>query len=314
MELITTIPDPHEHGPAAVAIGVFDGVHLGHEYVLDRVLQVAAENDLRPTVLSFQTHPAMTIRPENAPKLLTSVDQKVERFAECGMESAFVLPFDERFAETTADQFVDDLLIDRVGAKAVIVGADFHFGADRAGSVDTLIEAGERGDFIVEVLELETLPSGTEPVSSTAIRRALAGGRVADAAAMLGRPYQIDGVVIEGDRRGRTIGFPTANIPVSLDRAWPADAVYAGYFTRANGDRHECAINIGRRPTFYEHAEHSILEAHLLDFDDDLYGERARVEFIKFLRSEHRFDGIDALAAQLKLDIQATRDVLAGYG
>ena len=314
MELITSIPEPHVHGPSAVAIGVFDGVHVGHEYVLERVVQIADKRDLRPTVLTFQTHPAMTIRPENAPKLLTSVAQKVERFAECGIESAFVLPFDERFSETTAAEFVDDLLIDRVGAKAVIVGADFHFGADREGNVDTLLEASDEGHFTVDVLELESLAVGAEPVSSTAIRRALAGGRVADAAAMLGRPYEIEGVVIEGDKRGRTIGFPTANIPVALDRAWPADGVYAGYFTRENGDRHGCAINIGRRPTFYEHAEHSILEAHLLDFDDDLYGERGRVEFIKFLRDEHRFDGIDALATQLKLDITHTREVLSEHG
>jgi riboflavin kinase/FMN adenylyltransferase len=314
MDVITSLPEPHEHGPSAVAIGVFDGVHVGHEYVLGRVRAVAEEQGLKPTVLTFQTHPALTVRPENAPQLLTSVDQKVERFEQCGIENAFVLPFDEEFAETTSTQFIEDLLIDRIGAKAVIVGADFHFGADRSGNVDSLIEAGEALGFTVEVLELEGLESGREPVSSTAIRRALAGGRVADAAAMLGRPYQIDGVVIEGDRRGRTIGFPTANIPVSMDRAWPADAVYAGYFTRASGERHECAINIGRRPTFYEHAEHSILEAHLLDFDGDLYGERARVEFIKFLRSEQRFDGIDALAEQLKLDIEKTRSVLAEHG
>jgi riboflavin kinase/FMN adenylyltransferase len=313
MEVITALPEPHRQDPSVVAIGVFDGVHVGHEYVLDRVTRLASERDLRPTVLTFQTHPAKTLRPENAPKLLTTVDQKVELFAKHGIECAFVLPFDEEFAQTSAADFLDDLLLARVGARAIIVGADFHFGVDRQGNVDTLIEASEHGDFTVEVLELEPLTEGSEPVSSTAIRRALAGGRVADAAAMLGRPYEVDGVVIEGDRRGRTIGFPTANIPVSLDRAWPADAVYAGFFTRENGDRYPCAINIGRRPTFYEHAEHSILEAHLLDFDGDLYGELARVEFIEFLRSEHRFDGIDALAAQLKQDIERAREVLSEH-
>ena len=155
--------------------------------------------------------------------------------------------------------------------------------------------------------------SGAEAISSTTIRRLLAGGEVETAAAMLGRPYSLTGVVDHGDERGRTIGFPTANVPVSSRMAWPADGVYAGWYTRVDaGERHRCAINIGRRPTFYEDAAQSLLEAHLLDFDGDLYGERAQIEFVHFLRSEQRFDGIDALTAQLKRDVERTRELLGG--
>ena len=145
-------------------------------------------------------------------------------------------------------------------------------------------------------------PDAREPVSSTAIRRALAGGDVEGAAKMLGRNYEVRGIVQEGDKRGRLIGFPTANIPVPKIMAWPTDAVYSGWCTRATGSRHGCAINIGRRPTFYEHAEQSLLEVHLIDFDDDLYGEEVKVEFETFVRSERKFNGIEELAVQLADD------------
>jgi len=151
----------------------------------------------------------------------------------------------------------------------------------------------------------------SEAISSTAIRRALRGGEVESATQMLGRPYSISGEVVYGDQRGRTIGFPTANLVLSSDRAWPADGVYAGIFTRTDASEHMCAINVGRRPTFYEHANTSLLEAHLLDFDDDLYGEICGVSFLYFLRSEKRFDGIDSLVEQLKDDVAKTRSLLS---
>ena len=151
-----------------------------------------------------------------------------------------------------------------------------------------------------------------EPISSTAIRRALAGGQVELAATLLGHPFQARGVVVQGDQRGRLLGFPTANVEVPIVICVPADGVYAGWYYRPGGSRHPCAINLGRRPTFYEHADHSLLEAHLLDFADDLYGEPAQVEFTHFLRSERKFDGIDALIGQLKHDVDHARTVLAG--
>jgi riboflavin kinase/FMN adenylyltransferase len=223
----------------------------------------------------------------------------------------YVVHFDQQRALTPPDDFVRQVFAEALHATAVVVGEDFHFGRNREGNIDRLRSMGEELGFEVDGVELiRHSDEAKEPVSSTAIRRALAGGDVATAASMLGRPYEVRGVVERGDERGRTIGFPTANLPVSKQMAWPADAVYAGWYTRPNGDVHPCAINIGRRPTFYEHAQQSLLEAHLIDFDGDLYGEPARVCFVEFLRSEQRFSGIDALAVQLKRDIAHASRVL----
>ncbi len=302
---------PPDSPPSAVAVGVFDGVHIGHQQILGRVVELARAEGLCATVVTFDSHPALTLRPQNAPLLLTDLRQKLEVFASLGLERAVVLRFGEPLAETSAEDFISGVLVSGLNARAVVAGADFHFGRARDGTTGTLRIAGARYGFDVETVDLYHFPGAPEPVSSTAIRRALAGSRVADVAQMLGRPYAIRGIVIEGDRRGVTIGFPTANIPVATDRAWPADGVYAGLFTDSDGSRHGCAINIGRRPTFFEHAEHSILEAHLLDFDGDLYSHEVQVEFLRFLRSERRFSGIDALAAQLKKDVENARRVIA---
>ena len=194
-----------------------------------------------------------------------------------------------------------------------MIGQDFHYGSSRKGTVEALEEEGAEHGFKVDAVDLFALSSAPEPISSTAIRRALAGGRVKEVTRMMGRLYSIDGEVIMGDKRGRTIGFPTANLPVSQKRAWPADGVYAGWFTDEQGTRRPCAINIGRRPTFYQHAEHSILEAHVLDFDGDLYGQTVEVEFVDFLRSERRFSGIDELKEQLAKDIARCRTILLGW-
>ena len=180
----------------------------------------------------------------------------------------------------------------------------------RAGNVALLREVGASHDFSVSPIALIARPDGVaEPVSSTAIRRALAGGQVEIAARLLGRNYEVRGVVVHGDERGRQIGFPTANVEVPATQCLPADGVYAGVVRLANGSTHQCAINLGRRPTFVEHADHSLLEVHLLDFSGDLYGERVQVTFTKFLRSERKFDGLDALKAQLAVDIAAARAV-----
>ena len=295
----------------AVSIGVFDGVHVGHEHVLHELQREASARGVHSAVVTFDTHPALVLRPENAPKLLTTLDQKLELLDRNGVDVVYVVHFDESRSNTEPADFVRQVFVEALNARVVVVGEDFHFGHGRAGNVDRLRDYGEAMGFEVRGLELIRHRSeAPEPITSTAIRRALAGGDVATAAEMLGRPYEVRGVVQRGDRRGHTVGFPTANIPVSKQMAWPSDAVYAGWYTRPNGDRHACAINIGRRPTFYEHAEQSLLEAHLLDFDGDLYGEEARVSFVEFLRSEHRFASIDALAAELKRNVEHVRRLL----
>ena len=293
---------------AAVAIGVFDGVHLGHLEVLHMVRQAAQRLGVASAVVTFDTHPAYVVRPENAPKLLTTLDQKLELLDGAGLDYAYVIRFDEARAGTRPEEFVEQVFLDALHARAVVVGEDFHFGKGRSGNVAELQRLGRDWDFEVIPLELIRHRSDArEPVSSTAIRRALAGGDVARAAAMLGRSYEVRGTVVPGDRRGVTVGFPTANVPVPKSMAWPADAVYAGWCTLSDGTRRGCAINIGRRPTFYEHAQQSLLEAHLIDFDGDLYGCEVWVEFVDFLRSERKFEGIEHLSAQLAIDVADAR-------
>jgi riboflavin kinase/FMN adenylyltransferase len=302
----STVPFPDER--TVITIGAYDGLHLGHQAVIAQVRALAAERSARSAVVTFDRHPATIVRPESAPKLLTDHTQRLELFDASGVDAVVVLPFDEAQSQEPPLSFIERVLVKCLRTECVVVGDDFHFGRHREGNVDLLREVGETYGFDVEPVHLVQRADGVdEPVSSTAIRRALAGGDVAMAAKLLGRPFEARGVVVKGDQRGRLLGFPTANVEVPNRLCLPADGVYVGRFERAGGDVHECAINLGRRPTFYEHADHSLLEAHLLDFDDDLYGETVKVRFIEFLRSERKFDGVDALVEQLKLDVDHVR-------
>jgi riboflavin kinase/FMN adenylyltransferase len=279
-----------------ITIGAYDGVHLGHQAVIADVRRLAAERGCKSAVVTFNRHPALVVRPESAPRLLTDLDQKLELLAQTGVDATVVVDFDEQRSQETPENFVQEILVD---------------GLTTRGNVPLLRELGARDGFdVLPVPLIGRLDGVDEPVSSTAIRRALAGGDIEIANRMLGRPFEARGIVVTGDKRGRLLGFPTANVEVPNQVCLPADGVYAGWYLRPDGRRHACAINLGRRPTFYEHADHSLLEAHLLDFNGDLYGERARVEFTHFLRSERKFEGIDALKAQLKHDIDQTATVL----
>lgn len=294
-----------------VTIGSYDGVHLGHQVVIDHVRRVAASRGARSVVVTFDRHPASVVRPESAPKLLTDADQRLELLTATGLDATIVVTFDGRQSLEEPEVFVERVLVNALAAEVVVVGSDFHFGHDRRGNVDLLTDVGERNGFVVEPVDLLARPDDVEePVSSTAIRRALAGGDVDVAERMLGRQFEARGVVVEGDRRGRTIGFPTANVEVPSAMCLPADGVYAGWYERPAGETRPCAINVGRRPTFYEHAEHSLLEAHLIDFDGDLYGERAGVRFVARLRGEERFDSVEALLDQMQSDVERTRTIL----
>jgi riboflavin kinase/FMN adenylyltransferase len=268
----------------------------------------AARLGCRSVVVTFDRHPASVVRPESAPKLLTDIDQKMTALAATGVDATFVVRFDADAAQEDPADFVRRVLVDTLRAQLIVVGEDFHFGYKRGGNVALLRELGKEHDFEVVPVQLIARPDGVaEPVSSTSIRRALAGGQVEVAANLLGRPFSVSGVVVHGDKRGRTIGFPTANIEVPNAMCLPADGVYSGIVQRADGSTFVCAINLGRRPTFFEHADHSLLEAHLLDFDGDLYGERVSVTFEHFLRSERKFEGLESIKTQLQLDVAAAR-------
>jgi riboflavin kinase/FMN adenylyltransferase len=300
--------DPFPGERTVLTIGAYDGLHHGHQAVIAQVRALAAERGARSAVVTFDRHPATIVRPESAPQLLTDQDQRMELLEATGIDAAVVLPFTVAVAEESPLGFIERVLVKCLHAECVVVGDDFHFGRNREGNVSLLREIGETYGFDVEPVVLVSRSDGVaEPVSSTAIRRALAGGNVALAADMLGRPFEARGVVVEGDQRGRLLGFPTANVEVPNRVCLPADGVYAGIYERPDGSKHPCAINLGRRPTFYEHADSSMLEAHLLDFEADLYGEAARIQFVSFLRSERKFDGIDALVEQLKHDVEHAR-------
>jgi riboflavin kinase/FMN adenylyltransferase len=327
-----TAPVPRPEVGAAVTIGAYDGVHLGHRAVIAEVRRLAAERGIRSAVVTFDRHPAMVVRPESAPRLLTDLDQKLELLASTGVDVTVVVPFDEARAQESAEDFVDEIVVGCLAAEAVVVGEDFHFGHRRRGNLELLRRMGATAGFTVEGLGLRSArdvgadaaavwadasrPAGDEvpevKVSSTAIRQALVGGDVATAAALLGRPHEVRGLVTTGDRRGRELGFPTANVAVPGEILLPADGIYAGWFVRPDGSRHPTAISLGRRPTFYEQAHASLLEAHLLDFSGDLYGEHVGVQFVARLRGEEKYDSVDALVAQITRDCDAARAVLAG--
>ena len=295
---------------SVVTIGAYDGVHRGHQAVIEQVRSQAQTLDALSVVVTFDRHPASVVRPESAPLLLTDLDQKLERLAATGIDATCIVKFDETSSREAPSDFVKRVLVDGLLAKRIIIGEDFHFGHKRGGNVAILRELGPKFDFDVTPIELISRGDGVdEPVSSTAIRRALAGGQVELATQLLGHHFEVRGVVVHGDQRGRTIGFPTANIEVPKAICIPADGVYAGVLTRNDGMKNICAINLGRRPTFFEHADHSMLEAHLLDYSGDLYGEKVKLTFTHFLRGERKFENIDALKIQLKLDVEQTRAV-----
>ena len=311
MQVITDLSEkPWPGERSVITIGAYDGVHRGHRAVIADVKEIAAAQRCRSVVVTFDRHPASVVRPESAPNLLTDLDQKLELLAATGVDATVLVRFDEAQSFESAADFVERVLVHCLATRTIVVGEDFHFGRQRSGNVSLLRELGALHDFDVQPRDLVPRADGIEePISSTAIRRALAGGQVELAAEMLGRPFEARGKVVHGDQRGRLLGFPTANVEVPNKICLPADGVYAGTYVRPDGQRHACAINLGRRPTFYEHADHSLLEAHLLDFSDELYGEAAHVQFSHFLRSERKFDGIDALVTQLKHDIEHARAV-----
>jgi riboflavin kinase/FMN adenylyltransferase len=316
MDVVTdTARCPTPPQGCAVTIGAYDGVHRGHRAVVATVQRLAAERDLATAVVTFDRHPASVVRPESAPRLLTDLEQKLELLAETGLDHAVVLHFDEERSKESAEDFVNEVLVGCLNTKLIVVGEDFHFGHHRRGNVELLRVLGADLGFEVWPLRLvdvdgEPTADEDERVSSTAIRRALEAGDLARANRMLGRAYEVRGVVEHGDERGRTWGFPTANVAVPEEIMLPADGIYASWYQRPTGEVLPAAVSLGRRPTIYEDQPYRLLEAHLLDFDGDLYGERAEVRFHTRLRGEERFDSVDELVAQIRDDCDNARRAL----
>ncbi len=301
-------------GGSAVTIGAYDGVHLGHRAILAELRARADGDGLATVVVTFDRHPASVVRPASAPKLLCDLDQKLELLASVGVDRTVVVRFDEERANETAEDFVTSVLVDGLDARLVVVGEDFHFGHGRKGNVALLNEMGGPAGFAVDGVALTSGPGSgpAEPVSSTRVRMLVAAGRVEEAAVLLGRPHQVRAPVVTGDRRGGTeLGYPTANLAVPPEICLPAPGIYAGWYQRPDGARWPTAISVGRRPTFYGPDGDLLVEAHLLDFAGDLYGEPARLSFVTRLRDELAFDSVDALVEQMGRDVADTRVHLA---
>ncbi|MGE0454208.1 MAG: bifunctional riboflavin kinase/FAD synthetase [Vicinamibacteria bacterium] len=290
----------------AVAIGNFDGVHLGHQALVRRIVERARATTGSAVVLTFDPHPARVLAPERAPEALLTLEQRAELLAGLGVDRLAVLPFDAAMAGLAPEAFAERVLAGALGARAVVVGEQFRFGRGRSGDVAMLRAAGARLGF--EVLSVAPVVEAGVRVSSSRVRAALAAGEVELAGRLLGRLPFVDGRVVRGDGRGRQLGFPTANLDV-LNQALPGPGVYAAWCRLPDGRMHGAAANVGRRPTFG--GGDLTVEAHLLDHAGDLYDRTLRLSFVRRLREERRFDGGDELARQIGADVHAARAALA---
>lgn len=285
--------------PTALAIGNFDGMHLGHQALLSQLVLAAKAQGLQSAVMTFEPHPREFFMPEQAPARLTSLREKMEWFAELGLDNAYICRFNRQFAGMDSAVFVQDILRQALHVRAVSVGDDFRFGAGRKGSAQDFVEAG------FELIRLPQVELQGVRVSSTAVRQALAAGELEQAALLLGRPYSVSGKVVHGAKRGRQLGYPTANVHMRHER--PAlTGVYAVKLDGLNG-----VANLGVRPTVGDTPKLS-LEVHVLDFAGDLYGRHVHVSFLKKLRDEMKFPDFDALKQQISADASAARQYFAG--
>lgn len=299
---------PADLGPTAVTIGKFDGVHLGHAALLELLRDEAERRSLAPVVLTFDRNPLEVFAPERAPEPVVSTPQKLTQLAAHGVVATVVHPFTREFAQMSPQAFIDELLVDVIRARLLIVGADFTFGARGAGDVELLRAASREGKFELLVPEDEPGPDGRR-VSSTQVRCLLEAGDVRGAAELLGRDHIVSGVVVHGAKRGRAIGFPTANLgPSSIEGMIPADGVYACWLH--DGDEiYPAAVSIGNNPTFDGVPQRQV-EAYVLDRTLDLYGRRIAVEFVDRIRGMVAFEGIDSLIEGISADVDETRRIL----
>jgi riboflavin kinase / FMN adenylyltransferase len=305
---------PAGWGETVVTIGVFDGVHRGHQRIVERAAQAGQERGLPVVVITFDPHPDEVIRPGSHPPFLSSARRRAELLAGLGADAVIVLPFTVAFSRLDPDEFVRTVLVERLHAALVVVGEDFRFGHKAAGDLQLLAKLGEKYEFTTEGMPLLVADGAT--ISSTSIRHMLERGDVAAAAKALGRPHRVEGVVVRGQQRGRALGFPTANLETPPHTAIPADGIYAGWLSSLDdnaGDRPEhrwpAAISIGTNPTFGAGGERTV-EAYALDRTDlDLYGMHAAIDFIERLRGTLRFDSVDALVEQMRRDVDQAREL-----
>ncbi|NJC68254.1 bifunctional riboflavin kinase/FAD synthetase [Planosporangium thailandense] len=299
---------PPGWGRSVVTIGVFDGVHRGHQETIGHAVKRAKELGVQSVVVTFDPHPSEVVRPGSHPPVLTEPARKAELIEQLGVDALCVQPFTLDFSRLPAEEFVHDVLVTHLHAALVVVGDNFRFGHRAAGDIELLRRLGRTFGFGVEAAPL--LADGSTVFSSTYVRACVDAGDVEAAARALGRPHRVEGVVVRGDRRGRELGFPTANLLTSEHAAVPAEGVYAAWLVRGRGERLPAAVSIGTNPTFSGRERR--VEAYVLDFDGDLYGERLALDFVVRLREQRTYSAIEPLVAQIDEDVAQTREALAG--
>jgi len=296
---------PGGWGRSVVTIGVFDGVHRGHQAIIGHTVKRARDLGVQSVVMTFDPHPAEVVRPGSHPAVLTEPVRKAELLEQLGVDALCVVPFTPAFSHLGAEVFVHDVLVEALHAQAVVVGDNFRFGHRAAGDVTMLTALGRSFGFSVEEAPLVTADDVV--FSSTYIRSCVDAGDVRAAAAALGRPHRLAGVVVRGDQRGRELGFPTANLMCHRYASIPADGVYAAWLVRGgvHAARHPASVSIGTNPTFSGRERR--VEAYVLDFAGDLYGERVSLDFVDHLREQRTYDGVEPLIAQIREDVEQTR-------
>ena len=297
----------HLHGSIFLAIGVFDGVHLGHQAVISTSTSHARSADGTPVVITFDPHPLKVLRPRNAPHLLTATQHKIALIRDLGVEHLLVINFDKKFAATPPENFIEQLVTHSRPLREICVGHEWSFGKDRRGNLDLLKKLGAQFDF--DVVGIPPVKVNGAVVSSTAIRQAVEKGDFAKAAAMLGRDYTILGTVKAGDKLGKKLGYPTANLSAHSEQ-FPPNGVYL-VEARIQGVFYHGVVNLGYRPTISSGKSERVLEIYLLDFDRDIYGENVEVRFVRYLRPERKFDSLEALVGQIELDVRQARELCA---
>lgn len=298
---------PADHGGAAVTIGKFDGVHAGHRAVIASLVDIARQRDLVATVVTFDRHPLSLLDPDVCPFPLASNAQRLELLESAGVDTTLLLTFDAGLAALPAQEFVTSILVDALNTRVLLVGADFRFGSHGAGDVALLEQLGAIHGFEVQIVADVAGEEGSR-VSSTRIRELLSEGRVAEAAAALGHLHTIRSLVVHGEARGRTLGYPTANLSPDIEGYIPRDGVYAAWLT-TNGVRYPAAVSIGNNPTF-EGIPDKTVEAHAIDQHFDLYDTTVEISFVQYIRPMHKFPGAAELAEQMGRDELAIRDIL----
>ncbi len=296
-------------GPTAVTIGVFDGVHRGHQHLVAILLERARQEELAAVAITFNPHPRTVLQPGTVITYLTSIEERVELLQGLGLDAVGVLAFTSELAQLSPRDFLA-LLVQELDMRLLVVGPDFALGRGRAGTAGVIRQIGQELGFSVEIAPL--LTEEGEKVGSTAVRQALAAGDLERVARLLGRPFSVRGPVVSGDRRGRNLGFPTANIALGLDRALPPYGIYVTR-TYVRENVYPSCTSIGIRPTFHSDGQATV-ETYILDFDEEIYGEEIRIDLLHRLRDELRFDSVEALVEQMRKDIEDTRRWFLSHG